>query len=101
REIVNGLEINNSKLYHLGLSPVKRSTLADANKIRSYQIYESLFYKILSQCKDLTPKHKFRFKNPLYTIDASTIDVCLATFSWAKFRTKKGAVKIHCLFDHS
>ncbi|KJJ83694.1 transposase IS4 family protein, partial [Candidatus Omnitrophus magneticus] len=52
REIVNGLEINNSKLYHLGLSPVKRSTLADANKIRSYQIYASLFYKILSKCKE-------------------------------------------------
>jgi IS4 transposase len=44
---------------------------------------------------------QFRFKNPLYTIDASTIDLCLSVFPWAKFRTTKGAIKLHCLYDHS
>jgi len=53
------------------------------------------------RCKNLTPKHKFRFKNPLYTIDASTIDLCLSVFPWAKFRTTKGAIKMHCLYDHA
>ncbi len=49
----------------------------------------------------MTPKHKFRFNNPLYTIDASTIDLCLSVFPWAKFRTTKGAIKMHCLYDHA
>jgi len=101
REVVQGLELNNTKLYHLGLPSVKRSTLAEANQNRDYRIYESLFYEILKQCKDLTPKHKFRFNNPLYSFDASTIDLCLSAYSWAKFRTTKGALKMHCLYNHS
>jgi hypothetical protein len=101
REIVQGLEINNTKLYHLGLPYVKRSTLAEANQNRDCGIYESLFYEILKRCKDLTPKHKFRFKNPLYSFDASTIDLCLSAFPWAKFRVTKGAIKLHCLYSHS
>ena len=80
RESVQGLEVNGTKLYYLGLPQVKRSTLAEANQNRNYQIYELLFYEILSKCKDLTPKHKFRFKNPLYSFDASTIDLCLSVF---------------------
>lgn len=60
-----------------------------------------MFYNLLARCKNLTPKHKFRFKNPLYTIDATTIDLCLSVFPWAKFRTTKGAIKMHCLYDHS
>ena len=80
---------------------MKRSTLSDANKSRDYHIYEQLFYKILYRCKDITPKNKFRFKNPLYLIDATVIALCLSTFDWAKFRTTKGAIRIHCLFEHS
>lgn len=101
REIVQGLEINNTKLYHLGLPPVKRSTLSEANQNRSYEIYEKLFYTIVGLCKSVTPKHDFKFENPLYTFDASTIDLCLSAFPWARFRTAKGAFKIHCLYNHS
>lgn len=101
REIVTGLMMHGSRWYHLGLTGICRSTLADANARRDYRIIEKLFYRILFRCKDLTPRHKFRFKNPLYTIDASTIDLCLSMFPWAKFRTTKGAVKMHCLYDHS
>ena len=50
---------------------------------------------LLARCRDLTPKHRFRFKNPLYTIDATTIDLCLRLFPWAKFRKTKGAIKMH------
>jgi energy-coupling factor transporter ATP-binding protein EcfA2 len=101
REIIQGIEINNTKLYHLGMPLVKRSTLAEANQNRSYEIYEKLFYKTVALCKSVTPKHDFKFKNPLYTFDASTIDLCLSAYSWAKFRTTKGAFKIHCLYNHS
>jgi len=100
RDIQNSFATQFHKLYHLGLTSVKRSTLADANQTRDYKIYEKLFYKLLEKCKDITPKHKFKFKNPLYTIDATVIDLCLSTFQWAKFRTTKGAIKLHYQFDN-
>jgi hypothetical protein len=100
RDIQNSLSAHSGKLYHLGLNPVKRSTLADANKTRDFMIYQSLFYKILEHTKKLTPKHRFRFKNPLYILDGTVIDLCLAAFPWAKFRTTKGAIKIHCQLEH-
>lgn len=101
RDIVTGVSAHAARWYHLGLTGIHKSTLSDANANRAYQIFEELFYHLLTRCKNLTPKHKFRFKNPLYTIDASTIDLCLSVFPWAKFRTTKGAIKLHCLYDHS
>jgi hypothetical protein len=101
RDIEQSLRLNNGRCYHLGLPSVKRSTLADANKTRDYRIFEGLFYKILEKCKDLTPKHRFRFKNPLYSLDATVIDLCLSSFPWAKFRKTKGALKLHYQLDHS
>jgi len=101
RDIVTGLGTQHSKWYHLGLDKVCRSTFSDANNNRDYRIFEELFYQLLARCKSLTPKHKFRFKNPLYSIDASTIDLYLSVFPWAKFRKTKGAIKLHCLYDHS
>jgi hypothetical protein len=101
RDIVTGLSAQAARWYHLGLTGIYKSTLCDANAKRDYRIFEGLFYHLLARCKNLTPKHKFHFKNPLYTIDASTIDLCLSVFPWAKFRTTKGAIKLHCLYDHS
>ena len=101
RDIVTGLRTQSNKWYHLGLDKVCRSTLSDANNKRDYRIFEELFYQLLARCKSFTPKHKFRFKNSLYSIDASTIDLCLSVFPWAKFRKTKGAIKLHCLYDHS
>ena len=102
RDIQNGLVAQGSRTYHLGLARgVPKSTLADANAKRDYRIYEQLFYTLLGRCRDLTPKHRFRFKNPLYSLDATVIDLCLATFPWAKFRARKGALKLHYQFDHS
>jgi hypothetical protein len=101
RDIITGLEAHESRWYHLGIAGVHRSTFSDANNKRSFQIFEDLFYHLLSRCKDLTPKHRFKFKNQLYSIDASVIDLCLSVFPWAKFRKTKGAIKMHCLYDHS
>lgn len=102
REIENGLLTQGKRIYHLGLpAKISRSTLSDANAHRDHRIYEKLFYALLGRCRDLTPKHRFRFKNPLYSLDATVIDLCLATFPWAKFRARKGALKLHYQFDHS
>lgn len=101
RDIEQSLSVNDSRLYHLGLPSIKRSTLAESNQNRSYKMFQDLFYKLLGRCQSLTPKHKFRFKNPLYSLDATFINLCLTSFSWAKYSKTKGAIKLHFGFDHS
>jgi len=100
RDIETGLKVNSGCWYHLGIKNVARSTISYANSKRDYTIFRDLFDKKLRECKDITPKHKFRFKNPLYALDATVIDLCLAMFPWAKFRKRKGALKIHALLDY-
>lgn len=101
RGIENGIDLQSKKLYHLGVSKIKRSTLSYANNHRPNEIYEKLFYTLLSTLHKKQKKHKFRFKNPLYSVDASTIDLCLNMFDWAHFRKKKGGIKLHVTLDHS
>jgi hypothetical protein len=101
RGIEAGLASQANTLYHLGVKPVHRSTLSYANEHRSHELFKKLFEWMLSKCQPLAPKHKFRFKNPLYSIDTTVIDLCLSLFDWAKFRTTKGAVKLHVKLNHS
>ena len=102
REICGGLASGMGKLKHLGVSSApNRSTLSYANEHRPWQLYERLFYRFLSRCHVLeNGKRKFRFKSKLFSLDATTIDLCLSLFDWAKFKTTKGAVKLHLLLDH-
>ena len=101
RAIQNGLCAHPEQLYHLGIEqPIARSTLADANARRDSAIFEKLFYSLLERCMQLAPRHGFRFKNKLVSLDATTIELCLAAFPWARFRTRKGALKLHCALDH-
>lgn len=100
RDIETGLRMWDSKWYHLGLHSVARSTLARANEKRPYQIYESMFYELLKQCKKISNgTASFSFKNDIRALDSSTIDLCLSLFPWAHFRKEKGAIKLHTLFN--
>jgi hypothetical protein len=101
RGIEAGLASQAQSLYHLGVKPVHRSTLSYANKHRSHELFKKLFEWMLSKCQPLAPKHTFKFKNPLYSIDATTIDLCLSLFDWATFRKTKGAVKLHVKLNHA
>lgn len=101
RGIEAGLASQSKSLYHLGVKPIHRSTLAYANKHRSHELFKKTFEWMLSKCQPLAPKHKFKFKNPLYSIDTTTIDLCLSLFDWATFRKTKGAVKLHVKLNHS
>lgn len=101
RGIETGLAMNKSSLYHLGIKEVKRSTLAYANGNRTHKIYQDLFYSLLGRLHGNRKKHKFNFKNPLYSVDASTIDLCLNLFPWANFRQNKGGIKLNVKLDHS
>ena len=71
------------------------------NSDKPYTLYEALFEKLLVRCQSVVPRHKFRFKNLLYSLDASTIDLCLGMFPWADFCKKKGAVKLHVGLNHA
>jgi len=101
RGIVAGLATQANALCHLGITPVHRSTLAYANEHRSHELFKKIFFFMLSKCRDIAPKHKFRFKNALYSLDATIIDLCLSLYDWAKFRKTKGAVKLHVKLNHS
>jgi putative transposase len=71
------------------------------NHDKPYELYEALFGKVLSRCQCIAPTYNFRFKNPLYSLDASTIDLCLSVFRWADFRATKGSVKLHVGLNHA
>ena len=101
RGIEAGLATQAKSLYHMGIEPIHRSTLAYANKHRTNELFKKTFEYMLSKCKPIAPKHKFKFKNPLYSIDASIIKLCLSLYNWAKFCKTKGAVKLHVKLNHS
>ena len=101
RDIVENLSIQSHRLFHLGSAKLSRSNLSRMNESKPYSLYEALFGKMLVRCQLVAPKHPFRFKNPLYSLDASTIDLCLSMFPWADFRARKGAIKLHVALNHS
>ena len=100
RDIVSNLSAQGRKLYHLGVGAVARSSLARVNEEQPHALYEELFGRLLARCRASAPGHGFRFRNPLFSLDATTIDLCLSMFPWAKFRRAKGAVKLHLGLDH-
>lgn len=101
RDIVENISAQSHRLYHLGSTKLSRSNLSRINENKPYTLYEALFGKLLSRCQGKTPGHNFRFKNPLYSLDASTIDLCLSAFPWADFRSTKGAIKLHVGLNHN
>jgi len=102
REICGGLASCYGKAKHLGIRKApKRSTLSYANEHRPWQLYEKTFYQFLGKCRQLDfGTRRFRFKNKLFSLDATVIELCASLFDWAKFRQTKGAVKLHLLLDH-
>jgi len=99
RDIVMNVSAQSSKLYHLAIKPFSRATLARVNEQQPAALYERLFFKLLDRCREVSPGHRFKFKNKLYLLDTTTIDLCLAVFPWAKFRKTKGAIKLHFGID--
>jgi len=90
--------------YHMGITntekEIKRSTLSYANANRDSNLYKAFFEYILAIAQSTNNKHRFKFNNPLYSIDSTTIDLCLKLFPWAKFRKGKGGIKLTVKLDH-
>ena len=100
RDGLRCLSAAGSRLYHWGLKSVARSTFADANNSRPVGFFQNMFAEMYALCRPQAPKHKFRFKSKLFSLDATTIKLCLSLFPWASFRQRKGGVKMHTLLDH-
>lgn len=96
------LRVMYRKLYHTGFrGKVSRSPLADANETRDWRIYRDLAQPLILVAKDLYAGEDFgvQLDETIYALDASTIDLCLSVFPWARFRKTKSAVKLHTLLD--
>ncbi len=100
RDVVSNAKVQVTKLKRMGLRVMSRSSFSRINNEQPWELYQALFFKLLSRCQPISGKHSFRFNNKLYSMDASTIDLCLSVFPWAKFRQTKGAVKLHAVLDH-
>jgi len=102
RDIEACLSAQSAKLYHMGIrSPIKRSTLADANERRDWRIYAEFAQLLIAQARGLYAEEDLGLdlSNTVYALDSTTIDLCLSLFPWAPFRSTKAAVKMHTLLD--
>jgi len=102
RDIQACLRAAQVKLYHMGIrGKVSRNTLAHANEVRDWRIYADFAQVLIGIARRLYANDDFgvELDQTVYALDATTIDLCLSLFPWAKFREKKGAVKLHTLLD--
>lgn len=102
RDIQTCLRVSQRKLYRMGIrGKVSRNTLANANKTRDWRIYADFAQLLIAEARALYADDGFgvELDNTAYALDASTIDLCMSLFPWAKFRKTKSAVKLHTLLD--
>ncbi|MHB1155663.1 MAG: IS4 family transposase, partial [Phycisphaerales bacterium] len=103
RDIETCLHAMQPKLYPMGIgSRVSRNTLAHANEVRDWRIYADFAQVLISRARQLYANEDFGEEleqATLYALDASTIDLCLSLFPWARFRRAKAAIKLHTLMD--
>ena len=101
RDIEANMNAQSASQYHLGVRRIAKSSLARVNENQPYTLYEALFEKLVSRCRGCSLQHKFRFKNPLYSLDSSLIELSLAIFPWADHNRSKAAMKLHVGLDHA
>jgi hypothetical protein len=97
------LKLQKDKLYHLGIGrPFSKSTLSKANEKRDWRIFRDFALKLIDQARELCKDDNLldlKLKGNVYALDATTIDLCLDVFWWAKFRSTKAAIKLHTILD--
>ena len=100
RDLIVALEAHHEKCYRLGLGKqATRSNLAKANENRNFRIFEDFAYRMIDEAKRRRVTDIFKLDGNVYAFDSTTIDLCLSVFKWAKFRTTKGGVKVHTMYD--
>ena len=100
RDLIVAIDAHRSKCYHLGLGKnVTRSNLSKANENRDYRIFEEFAYYLIDIARKKRANTDFEIQGKVYAFDSTTIDLCLSVFWWAKFRSTKGGIKLHTLYD--
>jgi hypothetical protein len=102
RDIEACMRVGESKLYHMGLrGRICRNTIAHANETRNWRIYADFAQVLIEKARKMYAGDAFGLEldQTVYALDSTTIDLCLAVFPWAKFRRRKGAIKLHTLMD--
>ncbi len=100
RDLIVIIEAHRNKCYHLGFGKhVTKSNLAKANQNRDCRIFEEFAYFLVAEARSKRITDIFKLGGCVYAFDSTTIDLCLSVFWWAKFRKRKGGIKIHTLYD--
>ena len=100
RDLIVSIEAHHRKWKHLGFGMnVTRSNLAKANTNRDYRIFEDFAYYLVSEARRKRATDIFKLDGNVYAFDSTTISLCLDVFWWAKFRKRKGGIKVHTLYD--
>ena len=100
RDIEATFQTQSRHRYHLASQSVSRSALGRANEGLDYRFFEALFKKLYQRCTHCAPRHGFRFKGKLFSVDGSLIDLSMKVFPWADYNKKKAAFKLHVGLDH-
>jgi len=103
RDISNGLRSATGNLNHLGIQRApSKSTISYQNKHRNWRLFRDYYYQLLKRLGQQAgfKQVKFRIKSKILLLDSTTISLCLSLFDWAKYKTQKGAVKMHTLLDY-
>lgn len=103
RDISNGLRSATGNLNHLSMSSApSKSTVSYQNKNRSWELFRDYYYVLLKSLGQQSHRKrtKFKIRSKIFLLDATTISLCLSLFDWAKYKTKKGAIKMHTLLDY-
>ena len=102
RDISNGLRSATGNLNHLGIERApSKSTIGYQNKNRDWELFRAYYYQLLGSLGQQAgfKQIKFKIKTKIFLLDSTTISLCLSIFDWAKYKTAKGAVKMHTLLD--
>ena len=103
RDISNGLRSATGNLNHLGIQKApSKSTISYQNKNRDFNLFKDYYFALLESLGQQAgfKQVKFRIKSKIFLLDSTTISLCLSLFDWAKYKTAKGAVKMHTLLDY-
>lgn len=103
RDVCNGLKSASGNLNHLGVerAPCK-SSLSYQNKHRHWKVFQAYYFKMLVKLCGMAKfrQTRFKIKSKILLLDSTTISLCLSLYDWARFRKKKGAIKLHTLLDY-
>lgn len=107
-DVCDWLRLKSSVLARFGVTPPSRNGLSNANKERSAEFAEMLFWSVLGHLQHASPDFAAgrkgkgllrRFKVRIHAVDSTVIQLVANCMDWAKHRRRKAAAKMHLRLD--